>query len=474
MKHKPERMSTWWATFVEVGAILAYTGAIYAIAPALHGSLRAPWQIPIQVLLAVIPSVLWLIFFYRRDQREREPKRYVAGVFILAAALAQLVALPFVANAFAVHSWIYQTPWTLLAGSILIVGITQEFLKFIAVRYTVYGTVSFNEPQDGITYSTAAGLGFATILNINYIIENGGVDLRVGIIRIAVTALAHASFAGILGYFMGRAKFRPGSDIGPLLLGIATAAALNGAFHFAQAQATTRGLDYNAANGLLLATLLALIVFGWLFLLMARAQAATQSPLTAELGRYLREDLVLAGFVVVCVGLGALVRNQSLYETRVFPLVRQSVSVQLPATWISNTANTEVLSISNPYSGSNYQTQLAISHEKMPNSASTVGLHGVAAARSLMLAQELPLYRQVGTRAVEIRGRRGVESEYVHVNDPGRSSLLTVQLPVVVRARELLLPNGDELVVVRFAADNAIYKYEVKYLERALASLRLN
>jgi len=94
-----------------------------------------------------------------------------------------------------------------LLVSILVIGFTQEFLKYAAVRYSVYMLPEFDERMDGILYGTASGLGFATMLNITYIMDSGGVDLGVGIIRIVVTALAQASFAGISGYFLARAKF---------------------------------------------------------------------------------------------------------------------------------------------------------------------------------------------------------------------------------------------------------------------------
>jgi len=165
---------------------------------------------------------------------------------------------------------------TNIVGAVLVIGITQEFLKYAAVRYSVYATPEFDERLDGVIYGTAAGLGFATMLNINYVIANGGVDLYMGIIRISITTLAQASFSGITGYFLGRAKF----EVEPVwwqTLGVVIAAVLNGSFTWARGEITQVGLGVNPWWGLLLAGALAATTFAVLWYLMRRAAALTLS-----------------------------------------------------------------------------------------------------------------------------------------------------------------------------------------------------
>ncbi len=125
----------------------------------------------------------------------------------LGALLASAVGIPLVDNIFHVSKWIYTDTAATILGSILVVGFIQEFLKYAAVRYSVYPSAEFDEATDGVIYATAAGLGYATVLNIQFVIANGGVALGSSVIRMVVVALAQASFAGITGYFLGRAKF---------------------------------------------------------------------------------------------------------------------------------------------------------------------------------------------------------------------------------------------------------------------------
>jgi len=42
------------------------------------------------ILMALIPALIWLVFFYQQDRLEPEPKGYVLGVFILGAILANV------------------------------------------------------------------------------------------------------------------------------------------------------------------------------------------------------------------------------------------------------------------------------------------------------------------------------------------------------------------------------------------------
>jgi RsiW-degrading membrane proteinase PrsW (M82 family) len=216
------------------------------------------------VVLALIPAVLWLAIFYTQDRLEPEPKGYVFGVFLLGALLASAVGQPLINDFFRVNEWASDSLGLKLAAGILIVGATQEFLKYAAVRYSVFLSQEFDERIDGIIYGAAAGLGYATMLNVNYVIGSGGVDLGIAALRVVVAALAQASFAGVTGYFLGRAKFE---NKGPLWLpgGLLLASVLNGVVTVALGATSRSGLQTTPVNGLILAAVVAAITFGALF-----------------------------------------------------------------------------------------------------------------------------------------------------------------------------------------------------------------
>ncbi len=271
-----EHRSIWASGVVEIVAVLAFV-VVMALAswlfkPRVSGAALV-WT---GIILSIIPAAIWMVFFYRQDRLEPEPKSYVIGVFVLGMLLCNGVGIPMAERLFQVNEWLPTNTWTHIVGAILVIGITQEFLKYVAVRYSVYMTPEFDERVDGIVYGTAAGLGFATMLNINYVLVNGGVDLYMGVIRIAITTLAQASFAGITGYFLSRAKF----EVEPVwwqTAGVLLAATLNGLFTWARGEVTQVGLNVNPWPGLLLAAVMSVSTFVALWYLMRRANRITLS-----------------------------------------------------------------------------------------------------------------------------------------------------------------------------------------------------
>lgn len=269
-----ERGHFWQTGWVLVAALIGFILLVVGLDSFVQPTLDGTMLLVTGIVLALVPAVIWLVFFYLQDRLEPEPKRYVMGVFVLGALLAAAVGIPVINDLFAIREWLYESALVRLLGGVLVLGFTQEFLKYAAVRYTVYGSREFDERMDGVIYGTAAGLGYATMLNVQYVVSNAGVDLSVGVIRIVVTALAQASFAGIVGYFLGQDKFE-GKPVWWMPCGLALAAVLNGLFIFLRDLASVQGLVFNPWNALILATVVALVVLGVLFWLMRRANRAT-------------------------------------------------------------------------------------------------------------------------------------------------------------------------------------------------------
>lgn len=255
-----------------LGVIIALAFGAQAL---LHQRLTPFWLFWAGVGLSLIPALIWLTWFYRRDRLNPEPKHLILEVFILGGLTAAAAAIPLLNTVFQVDNWLSQDwPWSYLLGSFLVVGFTQEFLKYAVVRFSVFQSPAFNELTDGVIYATAAGLGFATVLNIQFVNASGGADLGLTAVWVVVNALGQASFAGVMGYFLGRERFmdRP---LWWMPLGVTLAAALNAIF-FTLRTALTRGGftseggPANAWVGVILAALLAVSVTGLLTRLLRR------------------------------------------------------------------------------------------------------------------------------------------------------------------------------------------------------------
>lgn len=234
--------------------------------------------------VAGIPAVFWLGFFYVMDRHEPEPKQLVVGVCVLGTLIAgpladfvQYQAVPPVAlelhglDPFSVDRILY---------AILVAGLAQEMCKYAVVRYTVYLSHEFDEPMDGIVYMMACGTGFAVWINYHRLSGQGhSVYLSTAAAQAVVTTLAHASFAGALGYVMGRAKFsRRSAPLRGLLLmlGLLGAATLNGQFAVIENWIIGSGMAQHPWRGVGYAALCAIAVFSVIWFLTQ--QLLARSP----------------------------------------------------------------------------------------------------------------------------------------------------------------------------------------------------
>lgn len=265
---------------VLIAGVLAFAGLVALLAGAVGGQLTGVPLVVAGMALAIVPAAAWLVAFYLQDRLEPEPKHFVLGTFVLGAVVAEALSRPILRDFFQVQEWLHDNRIGAILGSILVVGIVQEFLKYAVVRYTVFNSPEFDERVDGIIYGAAAGLGFATMLNFRYVLANDGVDLGVGAMAVAITALAHASYSGVTGYFLGRAKFE---SMGPvwLPLGLALAATLNGVTSYVIRELPLMGISgYSAWLGLIGAAVLA----GTTFVVLFRTIHGINRSTVAEMG----------------------------------------------------------------------------------------------------------------------------------------------------------------------------------------------
>lgn len=156
-------------------------------------------------LLAIAPIIVVTTYIYIHDKYEKEPIGLLIVNFLLGAVVSVLIVLILylftgqfitVTDKFSV--------WQQFIQAFVVVALSEEFSKYIIVKYVAQPKKAFNEPYDGIIYAVMVSMGFACTENIMYVL-NGGYD--VALLR-AITAIpAHAVFGILMGYFMGKAKF---------------------------------------------------------------------------------------------------------------------------------------------------------------------------------------------------------------------------------------------------------------------------
>jgi RsiW-degrading membrane proteinase PrsW (M82 family) len=180
-------------------------------------------------VIAVAPGLFIMWYIHHKDKYEPEPKGLIIATFFIgvgAAVPASLVEILF--------EWGLGIPTegnipAAFINAFLVVAPAEEIAKYLSVRVKAYRSPAFNEVMDGIVYSVAAALGFATIENILYVYQLG---FAVGILRAVCSVPMHALCGAIIGYYLGMNKMNAGSKRHFILAGLAIAIVFHGAYDF--------------------------------------------------------------------------------------------------------------------------------------------------------------------------------------------------------------------------------------------------
>ncbi|MBK7440765.1 MAG: PrsW family intramembrane metalloprotease [Bacteroidetes bacterium] len=203
--------------------------------------------------LALGPALAIIIYFYSKDKHDREPFGvllvcFLAGCFSVLPAIILETILPNVVPGANGTSLISVAIYTFL-----IIAASEEFSKYLFLRYYAYKKPSFNEPYDGIIYAVMVGMGFATIENLMYVFDSGalGSSWATAGIRAVTAVPAHATFAAVMGYYVGLAKFNHKNEKALMFRGFLMATILHGFYDFFLFQNYMMGLYLGAVASLI-------------------------------------------------------------------------------------------------------------------------------------------------------------------------------------------------------------------------------
>lgn len=180
------------------------------------------------LLLAVAPAIIIIAYIYIKDKFEKEPWKLLLKNFLLGATVS--VVLTFILS-FIVGEIFPEfdrlNVFDMFLKAFFVVALVEEFSKYLIVRYAQKNK-AFNEPFDGIVYAVMVSMGFATLENVLYVYSYG---FETGILRAFTAVPAHATFAILMGYFMGKAKFSKNRFL-LNITGLLVATAFHGAYDF--------------------------------------------------------------------------------------------------------------------------------------------------------------------------------------------------------------------------------------------------
>lgn len=441
-----KRGGVWTSQAAAVVGLLVFVAAVVAVDTFLQPVLSGALLLLVGVVLALVPALLWLTFFYRQDRLEPEPVGHVARMFVIGLALASAIGIPLTDQVFRVSDWLYRSPLTQAIGSIALIGAIQAFIVYATVRYFIFDSPEFDERTDGVVYATAAGLGYATALNLQFILSNGGAALGTGEVFVAEVALAQAAFGGLLGYFLGRAKLEREPSWW-LAAGVGLTALLNGAFLMLRGQLDQGTIERGGAGGLpsisglvlsgVLAVLLTALVSYLVNRDIARSLGGDQ---TAPSGDQAIGDRQANTGVLALVGalllVSALIGYQSVTRAEAFE--RDGFRGAYPASFSDATGEGEVLRVVDTW-GTGAEFAIAVRPLEADTSADAVAAQ-LAGERST----DFVLYKVTESGTTEVGGRPAVVQQFAYVDPNG----LTGALPEVRSGVDYIVVDGERAVII--------------------------
>lgn len=214
----------------------------------------------ISIACAVIPSLLLLAYFYKKDLNP-EPRHVLLITFLLGVLVLVPVFVVGLPGLLLLDTMSNPTLQSLFMAFILAAALEESF-KFLVVFGYCSRHTEFDEPMDGMIYGAVASLGFATMENILFVTTEG---IGVALSRALTAVPSHAFLGAIMGYFVAKARFGPADERNSnLLLALFLPILLHGAYDFPLMQVAAlagEGNDFEkVGNGVLLMLVVPIVV----------------------------------------------------------------------------------------------------------------------------------------------------------------------------------------------------------------------
>ena len=184
--------------------------------------------------LAVLPSMLLLLFVVGRNKNSRDPMKLLVWLAVLGAVSTIPAVVVELLGAGLLYYMGLETGTGVyeLVNCFFIVAMIEELGKFVGMIILTWNNKNFDHSYDGVIYGVCSSLGFATLENILYVFQ-GGIGL--GILR-AVTAIPlHCSCGVVMGYFYSKARENANNGegaAGNMLISYLSAMGIHGLYDF--------------------------------------------------------------------------------------------------------------------------------------------------------------------------------------------------------------------------------------------------
>lgn len=176
--------------------------------------------------------------------------------------------------------------------------------------------------------------------------------------------------------------------------------------------------------------------------------------------------------VLVMLAIGLVARVATSGQTK--PFSESGVALSYPAEWSELAWEGRLLYAADPLSSGSFPTSVSVQQLPMADVGQNLeALSDVALAWSTRQGKELLGYRALRVEPTTLNGQEAVRIEYGYVASPQMGTASST-LPVVARAQDILIRQGETLTVITLAADADSFDGASATWEAILASVNVN
>jgi RsiW-degrading membrane proteinase PrsW (M82 family) len=179
------------------------------------------------IALGALPALVVMAYFDRLDAKRPEPRSTLRKVaFAGGVAVLPCILIEVVLDKVGPHGGYGAA----MFKGFVVAAMVEELAKVLCMRWFVWNRPEFDERMDGITYATRAGLGFALVENVGYLLGAQSTSGFIGmfIMRAVLAVPGHAIWGGFMGHYAAMRRF---DKTGPGLFGgLAIAVLLHGTY----------------------------------------------------------------------------------------------------------------------------------------------------------------------------------------------------------------------------------------------------
>jgi PrsW family intramembrane metalloprotease len=197
----------WRSIFIESGILMGLLLIFFVAFNYLGFNLAGNGLIAVNLILAISPALLWIIFSRVPENNVVEPRRRLLTTFTVTALVANAVGIPLLDNVFQPDAWLpLQSVLNRILGYTVTTGILQEFLKYLVLRYIVWPNF-YRVRADAIAYAAATAVAYAMVVNLNFVFNNPTAAADVVMLRVFANTAIQIVGSMVIAFGLSETRF---------------------------------------------------------------------------------------------------------------------------------------------------------------------------------------------------------------------------------------------------------------------------